>query len=82
MARVILTGTLGNRYTGGETRLQVAATNVRELLRTLERSYPGLGAEIEQALALAIDGEIFQEPYLEPLHETAEVVVLPKIGAG
>jgi len=82
MARVILTGTLGNRYAGGQTRLHVSAANVRELLRVLDQRHPGLGEEITKSLALAIDGEIFQEPYLEALHDDSEVVVLPKIGAG
>ena len=82
MARVVLTGTLGNRFTAGKTQLDIPASNVRELLRQLEQRYPGLGTEIEQALALAIDGEIYQEPYLESLSKNSEVFVLPKIGAG
>ncbi|MEZ5594564.1 MAG: MoaD/ThiS family protein [Gammaproteobacteria bacterium] len=82
MARVILTGTLGNRFTAGATRLDIPARTVRELLRQLEQHYPGLGEEIEQALALAIDGEIYQDPYLEALREDSEVFILPKIGAG
>ena len=82
MARVVFTGTIANRYTGGAIRLNIPARNVRELLRQLEQQYPGLGEEIEQALALAIDGEIYQDPYLEALEENSEVFVLPKIGAG
>ena len=82
MVQVVLTSTLSKRYTGGETRFDVAAASVRQLLRVLEERYPGLGREIEQAQALAIDGEIHQDPYLQTLDEGAEVFVLPKIGGG
>lgn len=82
MPQVVLTGTLGNRFTGGETRIEVAAASVRQLIRALDDSYPGLGAEIEQAQALAINGEIYQDPYLQRLQADDEVFVLPKIGGG
>ena len=82
MARVVLTSTLANRFTGGQHDLSTAAVNVRQLIRDLEERFPGLGREIEQAAALAIDGEIYQDPYSERLAEDTEVFVLPKIGGG
>jgi len=82
MVQVVLTSTLANRYSGGETHLDVSATSVRELLRLLNESYPGLGSEIENAQLLAIDGEIFQQAFLQKLKPGAEVFVLPKIGGG
>ena len=82
MVRVVLTGTLSNRFTDGVAELDVIASNVRQLLRELESRYPGLGTEIEHAQALAIDGELYQDPYLQKLSKHAEVFVLPKIGGG
>jgi molybdopterin converting factor small subunit len=82
MAQVVLTSNLGDRFTDGETRLEVAAENVRQLLRSLEADYPGLGTEIEQAQLLAIDGEIYRDPFLQRLQPDAEVFVLPKIAGG
>ena len=82
MAKVVLMSTLANRFTGGEHELDLPVRNVRELIRTLDEKYPGLGKEIDNAAALAIDGEIFQDPFMESLSETAEVFVLPKIGGG
>ena len=82
MARVVLTSTLANRFTGGETQFELTVSSVRQLIRELENRYPGLGNEINQAAALAIDGEIFQDPYMEQLQDDTEVFVLPKIGGG
>jgi hypothetical protein len=33
-------------------------------------------------MAIAIDGEIFQDPYLEPVGADSELYILPKIGGG
>ncbi len=82
MAKVVLTSTLSNRFTGGEAHLDVSAANVRQLIRALDSSYPGLGDEIEQAQALAINGEIFQDPFLQKLNADDEVYVMPKIAGG
>ena len=82
MARVVLTSTLANRFTDGETQFELTVSSVRQLIRELETLYPGLGNEIDQAAALAIDGEIFQDPYMEQLQDDTEVFVLPKIGGG
>jgi hypothetical protein len=41
---------------------------------------PGLGRQIEESMAVAIDGEIFQDSYLVPLKP--EIYLIPKIGGG
>ena len=82
MAQVTLTQALSDRFTSGETSLTVTASNVRELLRTLDADFPGLGKEIEQAQILAIDGEMFREPFMQTIKPDSEVYVLPKIAAG
>ena len=82
MARVVLPVGLGQRFTNGQTEFELDARNVRQLIRLLDEKFPGLGHEIQEANALAIDGEIYQDPYLEPVGENSEVFVLPKIGGG
>jgi molybdopterin converting factor small subunit len=82
VASVVLSAGLGRQFTGGETELRVEAASVRELLRSLEAQWPGLGAHIEQAMAIAIDGEIYADPYLQPIAADSEVYVLPKIEGG
>ena len=46
----------------------------------LDRRYPGLGRQIEGSMAVAIDGEIFQDAYLVPLKPESEIYLIPKIG--
>ena len=82
MARVVLTTELGRRFAGGETEFEIEAGTVRRLIKALDERYPGLGTQLEVEMALAIDGEIYQDPYLEPIGPDSEVFLLPKIGGG
>jgi molybdopterin converting factor small subunit len=82
VVKVTLTSSVANRYTGGQNPLEVDAGSVRQLLRDLESRYPGLGKEIEQAMALVIDGELHQDPFMESLQGASEVFVLPKMAGG
>jgi len=55
---------------------------VRRLITELDRRFPGLGHQIDEGMAIAIDGEIFQDAYLEKLKPDSEIVLIPKIGGG
>jgi len=44
----------------------------------LDRRHPGLDRQIEESMAVPIDGEIFQDAYLVPLKP--EIYLIPKIG--
>jgi len=48
----------------------------------LDRRFPGLGRQIEESMAVAIDGEIFQDAYLAQLKPDSEIYLIPKIGGG
>ena len=65
MARVVLTNGL-TQFTGGERELELEAGNIRQLLRVLGERYPR-SSRISAGLAVAIDGEIFQDAWLEPI---------------
>jgi len=79
---VISTGGTARRFTGGVTEFDVEATNFRRLVLELDRRYPGLGRQVEEGMAVAIDGEIYQDAYLAPLEPDSEVYLIPKIGGG
>ena len=81
MTRVVLTGNLKN-YTGGETELELAADNVRQLFRLLGERHPALKPHLEEGLAVAINGQIYQESLLEPIPPDSEVHILPQIAGG
>ena len=44
--------------------------------------FPGLGKQVEESMAVAIDGEIFQDAYSAELRPESEIVLIPKIGGG
>lgn len=82
MATVILQGELASRHTGGLTQLSVAATDYRSLIDQLEQRFPGLAKALGERTAVAIDGEIFQDPLLEAIQPDSEVHFMPLIGGG
>jgi len=82
MAHVILTSGLGNQFSGGQTEFDIEAVNVRRLIAALEERFPGIGPELEREMAVSIDGEIYQDPFLETIAPDSEVYFLPRIGGG
>ena len=82
MPKVVISGTSCQRFTGGKTELEVAATNFRRLVVELEQRFPGLGKQVEEGMAIAIDGEIYQDAYAAVLKPDSEIYLIPKIGGG
>jgi molybdopterin converting factor small subunit len=82
MPKVVITGTAARRFTGGQTEVEVEANTVRRMITELDRRFPGLGHQIDEGMAVAINGEIFQDAYQAPLEPDSEVVLIPKIGGG
>jgi molybdopterin converting factor small subunit len=70
------------RFTGGLTEFEVEADTVRRMIVELDRRFPGLGHQIDEGMAVAIDGEIFQDAYQAQLKPDSEIVLIPKIGGG
>ena len=55
----------------------------QQLIRQLDEKYPGLGSEINNgALSISIDGDIYQDAFIEDLQPDSEITFLPKIGGG
>lgn len=82
MPKVLISGSACQRFTGGKTELEVAATTFRRLVLELDERFPGLGKQVEEGMAVAIDGEIFQDAYAAKFGPDSEVVLIPKIGGG
>jgi len=81
MAHVVLTGNL-RQFTGGERELELEAGTIRQLLRALGERHPALRPHLEEGVAVAIDGEIFQDAWLEPIPPGSEVHLIPKLAGG
>jgi sulfur-carrier protein len=81
LARVSLSSNLAP-YTGGETKLVLDIANVRQLFQALAERYPDLRPQLEADLAVAIDGEVYQDALLQQISGDSEVFLFPKIGGG
>ena len=82
MPTVVISGSSCRDFIHGESEFEVAATTFRQLIRELEQRFPGLGEHVEEYMAIAIDGVIYQDAYHAPLKPNSEIVLIPKIGAG
>ena len=81
MAHVVLVGNLA-QLTGGVAALDLAATSVKHLFALLAERHPALARHLEEGVAVAIDGEIYQDALLEPINPDSEVFILPQIAGG
>lgn len=81
MARVVLPRALAV-LADGATELVVEGDTVRAVLRALEARYPGIGEPIEQEMAVAVDGEILSDPWLEPVGRDTELHFVPRLQGG
>tara|TARA_B100000029_G_scaffold100404_1_gene90614 strand:+ start:119 stop:364 length:246 start_codon:yes stop_codon:yes gene_type:complete len=81
MARIVLTGNL-RLYTDGITELELESGSIRSLLRELRRRYPDIPEDIEDELAISIDGVLHQDDWFAKIEPDSEVHLLPRIAGG
>lgn len=81
MARVTLIGNL-RQFTGGVAEFDVDAASVRQLFARLGERYPALAPHLEQGLAVAIDGQIYQDALFQEIGPDSDVHILPQIAGG
>ena len=55
---------------------------VRHLIREMEKRYPGLGERLQHGVAVAIDGVMHQNAWLEDVQPNSEVCFLPALEGG
>ncbi len=69
-------------HCGGDRRVEVETGSVRAVVAALDASYPGFKALLGEEIAVAIDGEVVQEPWFEPVPAGSELHFLPAISGG
>ncbi len=69
-------------HCGGALHVEVEAGTVRQVLRRLEARFPGFGERLGTEFAVAIDGEIHPDPWLEPVPPGGELHFLPPLAGG
>ena len=81
MAKVVLIGNLA-QLTGGIAEFQLAVSSVKQLFDQLGALHPELRRHLDDGVAVAIDGQIYQDSLLEPIAPDSEVYLLPQIAGG
>lgn len=80
MAKVVFPDHLMSS-TGGVREVEVECKNFRALVRELNDRWPGIDVVLQKT-AVAIDGQIYQDAWLEPIAPGAEVFFMHRIEGG
>ncbi|MGI9435340.1 MAG: MoaD/ThiS family protein [Geminicoccaceae bacterium] len=81
MARIVLTRAL-RRFTDGQSEFELDVSTVQDLFRQLGERFPPMQPHLEQGIAVAIDGQIYQDALFEKIPPDSEVHVIPQIAGG
>ena len=81
-ARVVFTAGFSRRYTDGVREFEIEAKNLRGVIREMDRLYPGLGHHLEEETTVAIDGQIHETAYFQPIGPGCEIFFIPKLEGG
>jgi len=81
VAKVVLNGNL-KQFSDGQGDFDLDVKDVRQLFAQLGARFPELAPHLEEGIAVAIDGEIFQDALFAAIGPESEVHVIPKIGGG
>jgi molybdopterin converting factor small subunit len=68
-------------YTDGLDDVTIEARRVGELIEAIRARFPGL-AEHLSGMAVAIDGQIYNDADFEPLGPRSEIYFVPRISGG
>lgn len=73
---------------GGQDRVSISGSSVRNLLDNLELAYPGMqsrlcqGGELKPGISVAVDGHVTSLGLHQKVREDSEVHFLPAVGGG
>ena len=81
-ARVVFTTGFSRRYTGGQREFEIVATTLRDILKEMDRRFPGLGDVLEEETGVAINGDLHEVGYFQLVPPGAEVFFIPRIEGG
>jgi molybdopterin synthase sulfur carrier subunit len=76
------------KLTSGARSIEMKASNVRQVVEQLEELYPGIKGrlvendEMQEGLAVVVDGDVAIMGLLTKVSENSEVHFVPAIGGG
>ena len=81
MARIVLTRAL-RKFADGKGEFELDVSTVQALFRELGQRYPAMKRHLEEGVAVAIDGQIYQDALFAEIPPGSEVHVIPQIAGG
>ena len=81
MLKVCLSGPL-KAAADGAASVSISAATIRELLRELIEQYPGMQNQLDDGIAVSVNGQIFRYYWSKEIPEGAEIFLLPRIQGG
>ncbi|HLH75786.1 MAG TPA: MoaD/ThiS family protein [Candidatus Binataceae bacterium] len=87
MATVFIPALLRN-YTGGRESVTAVGRTLGQIIKDLDRQFPGLASKLveadhlKQSLAASVDGELAVAGLFEAVEEQSEIHFLPAISGG
>lgn len=73
---------------GGRDQVEAHGRTLREILRELDRQFPGIARQVREGdsiapgLAVSVDGSVTNRGLLTPIGPESEIHFLPAIGGG
>jgi len=81
MLKVCLSGPL-KAAADGAASVSISAATIRELLRELIEQYPGMQNQLDDGIAVSVNGQIFRDNWSKKIPKGAEIFLLPRIQGG
>ena len=81
MLKVCLSGPL-KAAADGAASVSISAATIRELLRELIKQYPGMQKQLDDGIAVSVNGQIFRDNWSKKIPKGAEIFLLPRIQGG
>ncbi len=81
MVQVKVWGSLA-KATDDQTKVEIEATTLRELLDGLAEKYPAIRPQLDRGVSVAIDGKVYNDSWFQPIKPDSEVVLLARLKGG
>ena len=82
MAKVEIPIEVARKFTKGVTSHEVDASDLQDIVISLDKDFPGIKEALNTGLAVAIDSSILQDWFLEEVEQNSKVRFIPAIEGG